>query len=67
MRERLGLAEETHEAGLDEMALNVIASPLQEVRDIFDLMPTATNEDWASSRRPPGQGADGPRPVDRRP
>ena len=46
MRERLGLAEETHLAGLDEMALNVIASPLQEVRGTFDLMPTATNEDW---------------------
>ena len=46
MRERLGLAEETHQAGLDEMALNVIASPLQEIRGTFDLMPTATNEDW---------------------
>ncbi|HEY7720015.1 MAG TPA: DUF885 domain-containing protein [Pedococcus sp.] len=46
MRERLGLAEETHRAGLDEMALNVIASPLQEVRGTFDLMPTATSEDW---------------------
>ena len=42
----LGLAEETHRAGLDEMALNVIASPLQEVRGTFDLMPTATSEDW---------------------
>ena len=30
MRERLGLAEETYAAGLDEMSLNVIASPLQE-------------------------------------
>lgn len=46
MKERLGLAEETHRAGLDEMALNVIASPLQEIRGTFDLMPTATNEDW---------------------
>jgi uncharacterized protein (DUF885 family) len=46
MRERLGLAEETHAAGLDEMALNVIASPLQEIRGIFDLMATATDEDW---------------------
>ncbi|MDR6862314.1 DUF885 domain-containing protein [Phycicoccus sp. 3266] len=46
MRERLGLAEETHAAGLDEMALNVIASPLQEVRGCFDLMATATDEDW---------------------
>ena len=46
MKERLGLAEETHRAGLDEMALNVIASPLQEIRGTFDLMSTATNEDW---------------------
>jgi uncharacterized protein (DUF885 family) len=46
MRERLGLAEETHRAGLDEMALNVIASPLQEIRGVFDLMPTGTDEDW---------------------
>jgi uncharacterized protein (DUF885 family) len=46
MRERLGLAEETHRAGLDEMALNVLASPLQSIRGCFDLMPTATDEDW---------------------
>jgi uncharacterized protein (DUF885 family) len=46
MRERLGVAEETHAAGIDEMSLNVIASPLQEIRGVFDLMPTATDEDW---------------------
>jgi uncharacterized protein (DUF885 family) len=46
MRERLGLAVETHDAGLDEMALNVIASPLQGIRGVFDLMPTATDDDW---------------------
>lgn len=46
LRERLGLADETYRAGLDEMALNVIASPLQEVRGCLDLMPTATDEDW---------------------
>lgn len=46
LRERLGLADETFRAGLDEMALNVIASPLQEVRGCLDLMPTATDEDW---------------------
>jgi uncharacterized protein (DUF885 family) len=48
MRERLGLAEETHQAGLDEMALNVIASPLQEIRGTFDLMATGTDEAWAA-------------------
>ena len=46
MRERLGLAEETHAAGIDEMSLNVIASPMQEIRGAFDLMATATDEDW---------------------
>jgi len=47
MRERLGLAEEIHEAGLDLATINVLASPMQEVRDVLDLMPTATSEDWA--------------------
>lgn len=46
LRERLGLAEEIHRGGLDEMALNVLASPLQSIRGCFDLMPTATDEDW---------------------
>ena len=51
MRERLGLAEETYQAGLDEMSLNVIASPLQSIRGVFDLMPTATDEDWGTISR----------------
>ena len=46
MTERLGLAEERYAAGLDEMSLNVLASPLQSVRDVFDLMPQATEADW---------------------
>ena len=37
-----------HEAGYDRMELNVIASPLQGCRDVFDLMPTATQDDWAT-------------------
>ncbi|MGE9781542.1 DUF885 domain-containing protein [Janibacter sp. G368] len=48
MHERLGLAEEIHDAGLDLGELNVIASPLQGVRDVFDIMPTATTDDWAT-------------------
>lgn len=48
MRERLGLACEVHDAGYDRMQLNVLASPLQGVRGVFDLMPTATQEDWAT-------------------
>ena len=47
MRERLGLQIELHDAGLDVGELNVIASPLQSMRDVFDLMATDTDEDWA--------------------
>ena len=47
MRERLGVQLEMHDAGLDLGELNVIASPLQTMRDVFDLMPTDTEDDWA--------------------
>jgi uncharacterized protein (DUF885 family) len=46
MRERLGIQVELHDAGLDVGELNVIASPLQAMRDVFDLMPTETEDDW---------------------
>ncbi len=46
MQERLGLAEETYAAGLEHMSLNVLASPVQGIRDIFDLMPTDTDAQW---------------------
>ena len=46
MRERLGVAAESYAAGIPHMSLNVLASPLQAVRDILDLMPTATAADW---------------------
>ena len=46
MRERLGLAEEAHAAGLEEMSLNVIASPVQGIRDIFDLMAQDSDSAW---------------------
>ncbi|WP_258062418.1 DUF885 domain-containing protein [Arthrobacter sp. B0490] len=46
MRERLGLDLEIHETGLDYAELNNIACPAQNIRAIFDLMPTATAEDW---------------------
>ena len=48
MQERLGLAEETYAAGIDEMSLNVLASPLQGIRAIFDLMPTETDAHWVT-------------------
>ncbi|WP_336632745.1 MULTISPECIES: DUF885 domain-containing protein [unclassified Microbacterium] len=37
-----------HDAGAHQRDLNVIASPAQELRNVFDLMPTATVEDWAT-------------------
>jgi uncharacterized protein (DUF885 family) len=46
LRERLGVQVELHEAGLDVGELNVIASPLQSMRDVFDLMPMDTEDDW---------------------
>ncbi|MDR7161119.1 DUF885 domain-containing protein [Arthrobacter sp. BE255] len=46
MRERLGLQLEIHESGWDEADLNNIASPAQDIRAIFDLMPTATGQNW---------------------
>ncbi len=48
MRERLGLAEQMYAAGLDLMALNVIHSPLQGVRDVFDLMPQDDAAAWST-------------------
>ncbi|MFQ4149685.1 DUF885 domain-containing protein [Arthrobacter sp. LAPM80] len=46
MRERLGLELELHETGWPLADLNNIACPAQEIRAIFDLMPTATITDW---------------------
>jgi uncharacterized protein (DUF885 family) len=45
--ERVGLDVEVHEAGLHAASLNVIASAPQVVRQVFDLMPAATADDWA--------------------
>ncbi len=48
MRERLGLAEEMHAAGVEAMSLNVIASPLQGIREVFDLMPQEGDAAWTA-------------------
>ena len=51
-----------YEAGLSFRNLNNIASPAQDVRDVFDLTPTATEEDWvniASRLRKVGQSLAG--------
>ncbi|MFI6815486.1 DUF885 domain-containing protein [Nonomuraea sp. NPDC050328] len=49
--ERIGLEVEIHQAGLPQAALNVIASPVQSIRWVFDLMPTASEADWAAFAR----------------
>jgi len=46
LRSALALDLESHDAGLQLRDLNVIASPAQGIREIFDLMPTATVDDW---------------------
>lgn len=47
----LSLGVEKHEAGFWQRDLNVIASPGQDLRDIFDLMSTETEDDWAHIAR----------------
>src|SRR4029079_19302899 len=44
MRERLGLELELHEAGEFLRYLNNIASPVQNLRDVFDVMPPDDDE-----------------------
>jgi uncharacterized protein (DUF885 family) len=51
MVERLGAELARIDAGYALADLNTIDSPLQEVRSTFDLMPVATEEDWATIAR----------------
>ncbi|MGO1488965.1 MAG: DUF885 domain-containing protein [Arachnia sp.] len=48
MLDRLGLSVESFDAGDHKANLNNIASPLQEIPEIFDLMSTDTPEQWAA-------------------
>ena len=48
MTDRLTLAVELHEAGELLASLNVIQSPLQVLRDVLDVMPAHTTDDWAT-------------------
>ncbi|MBG6215483.1 MAG: DUF885 domain-containing protein [Cryobacterium sp.] len=48
LRSELSLTVESSDAELQLRDLNVIASPAQEIREIFDLMPTKTVDDWAN-------------------
>lgn len=43
----LELTLELHDARWHLRDLNVIASPAQDIRAVFDLMPTATADDWS--------------------
>jgi uncharacterized protein (DUF885 family) len=46
LRSELALGLAAHEAGLPLRDLNVIASPAQEIREVFDLMATDDVEAW---------------------
>ena len=48
MQRTLQLGIDTYDAGLWRRNLNVIASPAQGIREIFDLAPTATEHDWTN-------------------
>ncbi len=48
MRDRLELDVELYESGARHADLNVLACPLQNLRDVFDMMPTATADDWGN-------------------
>ncbi len=58
MNERLGLDVELHDAGEDLGDLNNIASPLQSIRDIFDLMASRAHTGNATTRKCPRTHAD---------
>ena len=45
--ERLGVSIEQDEAGEQYRPLNILGSPVQRVRQVFDLMAKETDEDWA--------------------
>ncbi|MDO4901648.1 DUF885 domain-containing protein [Actinomyces sp.] len=47
MRERLGVSIESADAGEALRRLDNIDSPIQNLRDLFDNLPTATEADWA--------------------
>ncbi|MGI8679255.1 MAG: DUF885 domain-containing protein [Jatrophihabitans sp.] len=47
LRESLEVQECLRAAGVEESSLKNVGSPLQEIRDVFDLMPTDTVDHWA--------------------
>ncbi|MGF1429114.1 DUF885 domain-containing protein [Kitasatospora sp. LaBMicrA B282] len=51
LRERLTAELAVHEAGEDLRALRNLASPLHNTRELFTLLPTETEDDWAQLGR----------------
>ncbi|GAB2898800.1 DUF885 domain-containing protein [Streptomyces mayteni] len=51
LRERLTAELAVHEAGESLRAVSNLFSPIHETRDVFTLMPTDTDEDWAAVAR----------------
>lgn len=49
--ERLGLVIENHEARADLLSVNGIASGLHDIREVYDLMPQESDDDWATIAR----------------
>jgi uncharacterized protein (DUF885 family) len=47
LRERLGAELQAHDAGEGLRALSNLMSPVHAVRQVFSLMPSSTDEDWA--------------------
>lgn len=47
LRERLTAQLAVHDSGEEYRAVRNLGSPLHNLRDVFTLMPTATDEDWA--------------------
>jgi len=45
---QLEVAEQLHEADEDLSDLNNVSSPHHDIRNVFDLMPTASEQDWAT-------------------
>lgn len=45
--DQLGVAEQIRETGAEESRLNNVESPVQLLRQVFDIMPTATAADWS--------------------
>jgi uncharacterized protein (DUF885 family) len=46
--ETLKLEEEKFQLGMHLRNVNVIASPVQSIREVFDIMPTGSEDDWAN-------------------